>query len=180
MRKKVFLILLVFHLAWTTSRSFAGYPGFVELNSTVCVPIDQQHAEKLPSTWHKYLTFTKICPLSKTPTSKALFYIVSVWTDDYLTTKRSNMWEEFPSSIIVDDHMNILGTLPVIFPIEAPLEPTIHFGRWKDSMPIEIRIDVYDPTVSGDRYYAPLIWSNKVKKFRMLDKEPKPGHRPSR
>ncbi|QXE90194.1 hypothetical protein [Geomonas subterranea] len=180
MYKKVLLILLVFHLSWLTSRSFAGYPDFVELNSTVCVPIDQQHAEKLPSPWRKYLAFTKICPLSKTPTSKARVFIVSVWTEDYLNTKQSNMWEEFPSSIIVDGDMNILGALPVIFPIDPPTEPAIYFGRWKATIPTEIRVDVYDPTVSGDRYYPPLIWNNKQKRFRMLDKEPKSGHRPGR
>lgn len=175
-----FLLLLVFHLSWLPSRSYAGYPGFVELNPAVCAPIDQQHAEKLPSPWRKYLAFTKICPIRKTPTSKARLFIASVWTEDYLNAKRSNMWEDFPSSIIVDDHMNILATLPVIFPIEAPTEPSIYFGRWKASLPTEVRVDVYDPTVAGDRYYPPLIWNDKEKRFRMLDKEPKSGHRPRR
>jgi hypothetical protein len=41
-----------------------------------------------------------------------------------------------------------------------------------------IRIDVYNPTVSGDYYYAPLIWNEKDGQYHMKTKESKSGKRP--
>ncbi|WP_129124919.1 hypothetical protein [Geomonas oryzae] len=179
--QKVFTFFIALALSWPAQVSFAvGYVGFTELNPGNCTPIDPQLAKKLPPSWHKYLAFTKICSLKKEKSSKAVVSIISIWTEDYLRTKRTKVWEDFPYSIIVDDRMNVLGTLPEIFPVEAPAEPAVYFGKWKSEVPTEIRVDVYDPTVVGDHYYSPLIWNEKQKRYYMMDKEPKSGSRPKR
>ncbi|WP_136515120.1 hypothetical protein [Geomonas edaphica] len=174
-------IALASCLSWPTQFAFAeGYIGFTELKPRDCVVIDPQRAIKLPASWHKYLTFTKICPLKKEQSSKAVVSIISVWAEDYLNTKQAKVWEDFSYTIIVDDRMNVVGTLPEIFPTDAPAEPAVYFGKWKSEVPTEIRVDVYDPTVAGEHYYEPLIWNEKQKRYYMTDKEPKSGPRPKR
>jgi hypothetical protein len=44
--------------------------------------------------------------------------------------------------------------------------------------PKEIRIDVENPSATGDYYYAPLIWNTKVKMYLMKDTEEISGRRP--
>lgn len=179
MLKAVSFAVLMLHIVWFTSASFAGgYPGYTELLPTACVAIDQQRAGKLPQSWQKYVHFTKICPLQKSPASKSAVFIVSIWAEDYLQAKKSNIWEEFPFSIIVDDNMNVIGNLPVIFPVESPTEPAIYFGKWRSSVPTEIRVDVYDPTVVGDHYYPPLVWNEKQKRYSMKNNRYRQGTRP--
>ena len=83
-------------------------------------------------------------------------------------------------SEVVDENLNVVGTLPENFPMDSRTESVIHFGKWESGVPTEIRVDIYDPTVSGDHYYSPLIWNEKDKRYHMSDKEPKSGHRPKR
>lgn len=161
--------------------SFAGgYPGFTVLKVQDCVVFDQRQVQNLPSSWHKYRNFIKMCPLKKSLRSKVKVSIISIWTDDYLNTKEAKVWEEFPLSMIVDENLNEVGTLPENFPMDSRTEPVVYFGKWKSALPTEIRVDVYDPTVSGDYYYSPLIWNDKNKRYYMTDREPKSGTRPKR
>lgn len=177
------VLLLTFVLFALTPRevTFAEvYPGFKQVKPQDCVSLDITRIQSLPPSWHKYEKFIKICPVKRAERSNAVVSIVSVWTEDYLNTKAVKTWEEFPYSIIIDDESREVGTLPVIFPIDAPVEPDIYFGRWKGDLPTEVRVDVRDPTVSGDYYYPPLKWNSKDKMYHLTDKEPKSGSRPKR
>ena len=172
------IFLMYFVLIITSNSLAAGYQGFKELKENDCVLLDEKDVQRLPSAWYKYKNFIKICPLKNKPASNASVYIISIWTDDYLNAQATKMWEDFPHTIIVDNNLGELGTLPELFPMGFRTEPIIYYGKWKAGIPTEIRIDVYNPTVSGDYYYSPLTWNDKDKKYNMKDKESKSGKRP--
>jgi hypothetical protein len=174
-RCTLFVMLLV--LALFSNSFAAGYPGFRELNDEECVVLDEKDIQKLPPAWHKYKGFVKICGLKKNKTAKANISIISIWANDYLDSQKKTSWEDFPRTVIVDDHFNQLGTLPELYPMDSPSEPIIYYGRWKKGIPTAIRIDVYNPAVSGDYYYAPLIWNEKTKKYYMKETESVSGKR---
>lgn len=179
MPKRSLFMTLFLCLSLLVPLSFAGsYPGFKELKSKNCTALDSQSIQKLPSSWEKYEQFIKICSLLKSSHSSAKVAIVSIWTDDYMNSQSKRMWEDFPLTILVDENLNEIGTLPEIFPMDSRTEPIIYYGRWKSGIPTEIKVDVYNPTVSGDYYYAPLTWDEKRRRYHMIDKEPKFGPRP--
>jgi len=180
MRPSLYLITFLMHFVLLISSNSlaAGYEGFRELKEKDCVLLGEKDVQRLPTVWLKYKDFIKICQLKKSLASKAKVSIISIWTDDYLNAQATKMWEDFPLTVIVDDHFNKLGTLPEHFPTDFRTEPIIYYGKWKSGIPTEIRIDVYNPTVSGDYYYSPFIWNDKDKKYYTKDKESKSGKRP--
>lgn len=174
------ILFVIFSLTSNQSSWAGGYLGFTELKAKDCVAFDQRQLQNLPPSWHRYGKFVKKCPLKKSAGSKPVVSIISIWTEEYLDTKEVRLWEDFPLSMIVDENLNEVATLPLIFPMDSPSEPAVYFGKWKSALPTEIRVDVRDPTVSGDYYYAPFIWNDKDKRYYMTDKEPKSGTRPKR
>lgn len=155
----------------------AGYAGFTKLNEKDCVVLDDDHVHKLPSTWHKYKGFIKSCGLQK-KAEKAKVFIISVWGHEYLDANNLDMWEEFPLPVIVDDQWNQVGSFPELYPSELECDLKVYYGNWKMGIPKEIRIDVSNPTVSGDYYYAPLRWNPNSMMYIMKDTEEKYGKRP--
>jgi hypothetical protein len=64
--------------------------------------------------------------------------------------------------------------------MDQPRELDVYFGKWQSGMLTEIRVDVYNPAVTGDYYYAPLIWNKNSGVYEMKsgEKEKTYGHRP--
>lgn len=151
---------------------------FKQVNAEECVALDVRRLLSLPPPWHKYEKFVKICPVRRNARSKPVVSMVSIWTEDYLKTKEVKTWENFPHSIVVNEQFQEVATLPAM--IESPIEPVVYFGKWKGALPTEVRVDVHDPTVSGDYYYPPFKWDDKDRRYYMSDEEPKPGRRPPR
>lgn len=177
LRKSVFMSSLIC-LFLLVPLSFAErYQGFRELDAKDCIALAPQSVQKLSTHWQKYKDFIKICPLQSSPESPAKVSVVSIWTDDYMNTRPKKIWEDFPLSILVDQDLSEIGTLPEIFPMDFRTEPRIYYGKWKSGLPTEIKVDVFNPTVSGDYYYSPLTWDEKIKRYRMTDGEPKFGSR---
>lgn len=172
-----FLVPLLF-ISLTATLSFAGpYPGYRELKEEECVPLRSSLVRKLPSSWKKYEPFIKICPLARSFDAPARVSVVSIWCHDYLDSQQKTRWENFPLPMLVDENFNEVGTLPEIFPMDSRTEPIIYYGKWKSGLPFEIRVDIYNPTVSGDYYYSPLTWDEKGRRYHMLAKEPRFGNR---
>lgn len=172
------LVCSVFVLFLTPTLAFAGsYPGFRELKEEECIPLKSSLIEKLPNSWSKYEPFIKICPLARSSKIPARVSLVSIWSHEYLDSQRKTMWENFPLPMLVDENFNDIGTLPEIFPMSSVTEPIVHYGKWREGLPSEIRVDVYNPTVSGNYYYSPLTWDNKDRRYHMRDQEPKFGSR---
>lgn len=161
-----------------TNSLAAGYPGFTELQESKCVLLSDKDLEELPPEWHKYKGFIKICGLKKNKASKANVSIISIWAEEYLDAQKKEMWEDFPVTIIVDGHLNQIGKFPELYPMNSPVELSVYYGKWKSGMPTEIRIDVSNPAVGGDYYYAPLIWNDKDGQYHMKTKETRHGKRP--
>jgi hypothetical protein len=180
MKSSLYLLIFLMYLALLipSNSLAAGCQGFRELKGKDCILLGEKDVQRLPTAWFKYKNFIKICPLKNKANSTVNVSIISVWTDDYLNAQVTKMWENFPPTIIVDYDFNELGTLPELFPMGFRTEPIIYYGKWKSGIPTEIRIDVYNPTVSGDYYYSPLTWNDKSKKYDMKDKEAKSGKRP--
>jgi hypothetical protein len=169
-------LLSVFFLF--TNSFAAGYPGFREVMDNECVVLGEKDIQKLPPEWHKYKGFIKSCALKKNSASKANISIISIWSHDYLDAQNKDTWEEFPLPIIVDNHFNQCGTFPELYPESYVNSLYVYYGKWKAGIPTEIRIDVADPTVFGDYYYAPLIWNAKGGQYDMKTKGKKHGKRP--
>ena len=171
-------ITILFVFVLFTKSFAAGYPGFKEVIDNECVALGEKNIQKLPPEWHKYKGFIKICALKYNKASKANITIISIWSHDYLDAQKKDMWEDFPLPIIVDSHFNQCGTFPELYPESYVNSLYVYYGKWKAGIPTEIRIDVADPTVSGDYYYAPHIWNAKEGKYQMKTRETKHGIRP--
>ena len=158
-----------------------GYKGFTLLNPDECVRLDKKAVLQLPVEWHKYGDFTKICALTQTKGQPAKVSIISVWVEEYYDTVPSDApWEKFPLPLIVDDHFQKIGKLPEIYPMDQPRELDVYYGKWQSDMPTEIMVDVYNPAVSGNYYYDPLIWNTAKGTYGMKSEEAKYGSRHKR
>lgn len=156
-----------------------GYPGFKEINDKECAVIENNDIQRLPSSWHKYNGFIRICGLKENKTGKPKISLISVWAFDYLNFKNQDDWENFPMPIIIDNEWNHLGYFPEIYPTNLASELYVYYGKWDvDGTPKEIRIDVENPSATGDYYYAPLIWNNKARRYLMQKSEAISGKRP--
>lgn len=176
---RVFFKAQLLFLFLSTPLSFAGgYPGFKELNPKSCVPLNSALVGKLPSDWKKYEVYITICPLAKDSQSPAKVSVVSIWANEYLDSIGKTVWENFPLPLLVDETLKETGKLPEIFPMDSRTEPIIYYGKWKSGLPTEIRVDIHNPTVSGDYYYLPLTWNAKARRYDFIDKEPRFGPRP--
>lgn len=150
------------------------------LNEEKCTNLKLEDLTKLPVAFLKYGDFTKLCRLNEGENfgqwSTAL---VSIWAHEYLRSKGgATEWEHFPSSILVDRTFNVVGELPEIYPMDWATHLAVNFGKWHAGRPEEITVDVSNPAVSGDYYYAPLKWNRVKEKYEMTSQEPITGKRP--
>jgi len=175
------LIILSIVLASNSTTFGKGYKGFQLLNPDDCVPLDKKTVLQLPAEWHKHADFVKICELKQKNGQTAKVSIISVWVQDYYQTLPSDApWEKFPLPLILNERFLQIGRLPELYPMDQPRELDVYFGKWKSGLPTEIMVDVYNPAVGGDYYYAPLIWSKTGNVYEMKSgkKERTYGHRP--
>ncbi len=174
------LILLAVTVLCSTACA-TKYPGFIEMMDNNCIVLDEVDLQKLSAEWRKYKDFVKKCGFVKRGGSKASVYLISVWAIDCLEAKRSDTWENFPRTIIVDEQFKQIGAFPEeeLYPYYHPCSLYIYYGKWQGDIPGEILIDVSNPAVSGDYYYAPLIWDKKTGKYEMKDRQDKSGPRPT-
>jgi hypothetical protein len=170
------IILLIFLLGRAPSVA-ASYRGFNEVLDDQCVVMQDHDLKTLPADWLKYKGFIKLCELKKNKDSKSKVSLISIWTHDYLDSRGKKSWEGFPLPILVDDQFRQCGTLPELYPSSYVNSIYVSYGKWKVGIPTEIRIDVADPTVSGDYYYLPLLWDDKDKIYKMKGKERISGRR---
>lgn len=156
----------------------AAYTGFDEIEDEKCDVLQDKDLRALPVAWHKYKGFVKICGLKKNENSKPTISLISVWSHDYLDAQKKNSWEAFPLPILVDARFRQCGTLPELYPTSYVNSVYVSYGRWISGIPTEIRVDVADPTVSGDYHYAPLLWDYKDNKYKIQNSERISGKRP--
>lgn len=179
MKSKTAILIVVLLILSLSCNLFAGgYAGFNELNDKECEVLGDNDIQKLPQSWHKYKGFIKICGLKKSNTEKPQILLISIWAFDYLESSNLDMWEEFPLPVIVDDQWNQVGSFPELYPANLASDSYVFYGKWKAGIPREIRIDVENPSVTGDYYYAPLRWNPKAKRYIMKDTEERYGKRP--
>ncbi|MFY9149549.1 MAG: hypothetical protein WAP08_08525 [Smithellaceae bacterium] len=175
----VLAVFIFIDLSNAMADSDPFYPGFIKLQETNCIVMDDFEIRKLPQDWYKYKGFVKKCPLKKDATSQSDYAIVSIWAYDYLQARGSMVWEDFPLPLIVDAQFNPVGVFPEIYPMDSPTHLIVYYGKWQGDIPGEILIDVSNPAVSGDYYYEPLIWDKKTGKYEMKDRQDKSGPRPT-
>ena len=166
----LFLVAAAFLL--TPNAYGKGYKGFLLLNPDECVPADKKVLLQLPAEWHKYGDFVKICGLTQKKGQPAKVSILSVWADDFYEAQSPDpVWEDFPLPLIVNNSFHQVGQLPEIYPSNPPHWLNVHYGKWQSGIPTEIRVDVENPAVTGDYYYAPLLWNKDKEKYQMKSEE---------
>ena len=179
--RTLFRLILLFIIFFIPSTSYCnGYKGYIKLKPEECVILDKSSVvSKLPMEWHKYAGFIKRCELRQKNTSTSQISVISIWAHDYLNTQAPNApWEKFPLPIIIDCNFVQVGQLNELYPSDWVTDLNVYFGKWQLGIPAEIRVDVENPAVSGDYYYAPLIWNKKNKSYEMKSKRTINGSRP--
>jgi len=172
--------LLFFVLAISSTAYGNEYSGFTKLDPSQCVPLNkEQVVSQVPDQWHKFAGFIKVCPLKQGKTGFAHVSILSIWAHEYLESQPPNApWQGFPLPIIINNHFERIGQLSELYPSDWVTDLKVHYGKWQHNIPTEIRVDVENPAVSGDYYYAPLIWNEKRGSYLMRSKETINGRRP--
>ncbi|GFO60219.1 hypothetical protein GMST_25440 [Geomonas silvestris] len=179
--RAVFLEILLIILISSVPGHTASYPGFELLQESQCSKADAYLVSTLPTQWQKYALFVKSCELMGKAGSPSGFQIVSVWVDEYFQEKYPRQhprWEPFPKALILDSHLKVVGTLPVVYPRDDITFPDVFYGRWITNVPTEIRIDVENPAEGGDYYYAALVWDESSHSYRSHGTEAIDGTRP--
>ena len=173
-------IMISIILAITTTSHGNEYKGYKKLNPDECIPLDKGVVvSQLPTEWHKYVGFIKICKLTPGKATTTQVSIISIWAHDYLNTQPPDTpWEKFPLPIIIDSSFKQIGHINELYPSDWVTDLNIYYGQWQFDVPTEIRVDVENPAVSGDYYYAPLIWNKKNGFYEMRTKETINGRRP--
>lgn len=162
------LFLVAATFLFTLNVHGEGYKGFLKLNPDECVPLDKKVVLQLPTEWHRYGDFVKICGLTQKKGQPAKVSIVSIWADDFYDAQPAGAkWGNFPRPLIVDAGYRQLGQLPELYPTHQESELSVYYGKWRSGTPEEIRIDVYNPAVDGDYYYAPFMWNTKQGRYEM-------------
>ena len=167
-----------------TSASYGNeYKGYIKLNPDECVPLSKEVViSQLPADWHHSAGFVKICQLKQKKTTATPVSIISIWVLDYYDAKfpppATRKGEKFPLPIVVDNEFHTLGQLPQQYPDDPPRELNIYYSEFQAGTMSEILIDVYNPAVSGDYYYAPFRWNKQDKIYEMESKSNINGRRP--
>ncbi len=162
----------------------AVYEEFAKLNPVTCVPLGKEAVlSRMPAAWRPYADFAKRCALKRGNATASTVSIISIWLRNYeearfpAGTPRVGDNPPPPLPIIVDNAFHIIGHLPEAYPFVEVTDPDIYYGKWHSDMPTEILVDVDDPTVSADRYYAPLTWNEKSHRYEQKETIDMPGHR---
>ena len=175
------LVMISIILAIGSTSYSNEYKNYKKLNPDECVPLDERViVSQLPTEWHNFVGFIKICNLKHKKSTTSQASLISIWVVDYYDTKfpspAPRKWENFPLPIVVDGEFHPIGQLTQQYPDDPPREIDIYY-REHGGIPSEILIDVYNQAVSGDYYYAPLIWNVKSNRYEMKDMEAKYGKR---
>ena len=177
---KFIILLVVLQVAVASVSSATPYREFTRLNPIECVPADAAILSALPPVWKKYGAFVKICNLKKNGKESGVS-IISVWEQEYFRSiqqaGKTPELESFPLPVIVDKSLRKIGELPEVYPLDDITSPVIYFGKWRQSIPTEIRVDVKNPAEGGDYYYEPTIYNWVTGRYEMKNRETANGRR---
>ena len=161
-----------------------GYRDFLLLNPDSCAPLDEKVVAQLPVEWHTYAGFVKVCGLKRKEDREAEVSIISMWARDYYDSlPKGTLWRGFPLPLIVDKEFRRLGQLPELYPYGDIVRVKVYYGKWHSGIPTELRVDVINPAVEGNYFYAPLIFNKQDRIYQMKKtngKEMTYGNRPRR
>lgn len=167
-RYVVSLFVFFFALAFVSSAHSEGYRNFLLLNPDDCVPLDKKVVMQLPAEWHKYAGFVKICGLKRKEDREASVSIISVWAHDYYDSlPEGALWKDFPLPLIIDKAFLRIGELPELYPTGDIITVNLYYGKWRGHIPTEIMVDVINPAVEGNYFYAPLVWNKQNRVYQM-------------
>ena len=116
-------------LAITSTCYGKEYKGYKKLNLDECISMGKETViSKLPSEWHKYSNFVKICKLQQSMQSASKVSIISVWIKNYFKTlpeSSRNILNNFPLPLIFDNEFKKVGQLPEYYPAFDVADPEI-------------------------------------------------------
>lgn len=171
-------MLLFFVLAISSTAYGNEYKGFTKLDPSQCVPLDKEQVVSQSGPMAQISGFHQGVPTetgeNRFCTCVDRFHLGSRISG--VSTAKCSL-ARFSIPIIINDQFERIGQLSELYPSDWVTDLKIRYGKWQSDIPTEIRVDVENPAVSGDYYYAPLIWNAKSGRYEMKDVEPKNGKR---
>ena len=158
MPQRCIIVFLIFFLAlaFVLDVHSEGYRDFLLLNPSDCIPLEQKVVMQLPTEWHKYAGFVKICGLKRKKDQEASVSIISVWARDYYdSSPAGTLWKGFPLPLIIDDGFHHLGQLPELYPYGDIISVKVYYGKWHSGIPTELRVERDQPSGRGELLLRP-------------------------
>jgi hypothetical protein len=179
MKKLLTLVLAVF--SGIACSKTPGVDDFQALSEKACVPLSASPVKlNLPAEWQPYLSFIRVCPLTKKVGDKPAIVLTSIFIEDFYRNKPMDAeWSNFPKPVFFNTNGQCVARLPDLYPSEPPRDLEISYGHWQGNIPGEIRTHVLNPAVGGDfdlpvlrwdaakQHYIPVGESPGGKKLRM-------------
>jgi len=164
--KKLFFVFLL--AACASYVCLAHDETFQVLNPADCVDISSTTLKNaLPSDWQPFISATKACALAPQQKPQPSVWLVSVFADVYYQNKPASApWENFPQTMLVDNHGDCLAQLPELYPHDQPRALELRYGDWVGAIPQKIHVHVKNPAMGGDYDLPSLIWNAKDKLYR--------------
>lgn len=124
-------------------------PASLKLQPAKCTPITAEQRAWLPPDWQPFLSYTKTCQIRQA--NAPSLYLIAIWADDYEAHLPKNAEvAHLPKPLIVNKDGKTIGRLPVGFPRDPPRSADVTFTKFTAGFPHQIRIDIDDPTVTGN------------------------------
>ena len=140
----------------------------VKVDAARCSAVTASQLAWLSTDWQPFAAFAKACAVKH---GTAQLFLISVWVDDYeAKLAKDAPAPKYPKPVIASVDGKILGRLPLVFPRDPPKSSEVTFGKWADGLPREIRVDVEDPALGGNRTLW-LDWDVHANSFVQVKKK---------
>ena len=142
----------------------AASPYSFKLNESRCRASTPDEVKWLQSSagdkdkWVPFLAFTRTCPVIS-PNKRTVLLLITASAERYYKHQpgRQAAAVPLPPARLFLPHGHLCGTLLYAFPDDPPLEMSVRFTDWRDSLPFKLEMEITDPTAAGNRRIT-LLW----------------------
>jgi hypothetical protein len=143
---RIFLLVLLLGALPVASRAQGAGGGDVAwLDASACAPCPMPLLRTLPSAWREFYHFVQLCPVTD-PHGQVALEVMTPRIDlaeAAVAQGRGTILGFFsrqgsippPSLYLIDSRKNIVGEIPLRFPLDPPDRVELGFSRWQDGFP---------------------------------------------